>query len=205
MIKDLHQTRVSEDKTYQHAVNNNNSQPNNKTSVQYRHSAELVNAIHQNTRTGYSTNRVNDSIQRNCYLPRTNLSHIQQSQHDSHLNKPQRTINFLNSTGSHDINNSETITDIRNTKYQKHEYGIQSSKDNRSFYTMSCNNGSCIGRNILENSVTNSNDINNFNHGLKNFKNKADYQTRTTPGKEQKSVHWSEDLGKLKVTINFYR
>ncbi|CAH8552035.1 unnamed protein product [Schistosoma bovis] len=191
---DLHQTRVSDDKTYQHAVNNNNSQPNNKTSVQYRHSAELVNAIHQNTRTGYSTNRVNDSIQRNCYLPRTNLSHIQQSQHDSHLNKPQRTINFLNSTGSHDINNSETITDIRNTKYQKHEYGIQSSKDNRSFYTMSCNNGSCIGRNILENSVTNSNDINNFNHGLKNYKNKADYQTRTTPGKEQKSVHWSEDL-----------
>uniref|UniRef100_A0A3Q0KQP4 Putative growth factor receptor-bound protein n=1 Tax=Schistosoma mansoni TaxID=6183 RepID=A0A3Q0KQP4_SCHMA len=191
---DLHQTRASDDKTNQNAVNNNNSQPNNKSSVQYRYSAELVDATHQNTRTGYSTQRVDDSIQGNCYLPRTNLPHIQQAQHDSQLKKPQKTINFLNSTEARDTNNSQAIADIRNRKYQKHEYGIQSSKDNRSSYTLSCNNGSCIGRSVLENSVTNSNDINNFNYGLKNFKNKADYQTRTTSGKEQKSVHWSEDL-----------
>ncbi|CAH8499012.1 unnamed protein product [Schistosoma turkestanicum] len=197
MIKDLHQVRVSDDKNDQNTGTSNNNQPNVRSSVQYRHSAELADSrTHRNSKTIYSAHRLNDNVQRNSYIPKTNLSQTQQQpQLDCHLNKPQRTINIFNSTELHNI--PDTNTDIRNRKYQQHDYGNnQSNKDNRSYYAISsCNNGSCIGRNILDNPLTNNKTTTNSNHGLTNFTNRPDNQTRSTSSvKEQKSVHWSEDL-----------
>ncbi|CAH8848687.1 unnamed protein product [Trichobilharzia szidati] len=208
MSKDLHQIRVTNQRdnhiNRNHNDNNNNNNRNTEVDYStYRHSSHHVGDPVQPRSDINSIHRTYETIQRNNTC-KTNLSTQRQYQQqqqqsiDNQLKKPQRITKASSSSCESRILGNRPVSldnqyNNNNKIYSKRDdYDTQwSNKDNK--YSQSVlHNASHQSRNPLNNSVNNNN---NVNYGITHCPvTKSDYQLRNHITKEQKSVHWSEDL-----------